>query len=134
MREYAQRNYEKLKAKGYFSSYQKKWLSTPKGAIDHRMTIALREALNGRKNGRKWSDLVGYSLLDLTARLSETMPVGYSWDRIRELHIDHIVPKSLFQYNSEDDHQFKECWGLRNLQLLPARENIIKNNRIEIRR
>ena len=104
---------------------------TAHGVIDHRMETALRLALKGRKNNRKWCDLVGYSVNDLISRLNETMPDGYSWDRINELHIDHIRPKSLFHYESVNDDCFRECWALENLQLLPAIENLKKNNRME---
>jgi len=150
VKEYAVKNYEKMKARGYFNAYQKKWReeinrekylesskrhtakarSTAKGVIDHRMNTALRIALFGGKQYRKWTSLVGYSTMDLIRRLNKTMPDGYSWERIGELHIDHIKPKSLFQYGSVEDPQFKECWGLANLQFLPALENISKGNKL----
>lgn len=103
---------------------------TIKAILDDRMCTAIRRAILTGKNGRKWSDLVDYSVSDLIGRLSDTMPQGYSWERIGEMHIDHIIPKSLFKYESENDLKFKECWALANLQLLPAMENISKGNRI----
>ena len=151
VKEYSAKSYERLKASGYKSAYDKKWreeinrtahlaihrratakkLSTPKGVIDHRMNTAIRLALQGGKEYRKWSALVGYTTSELIQRLSETMPTGYSWERIAEMHIDHKTPKSWFKYDSVDDPQFKECWGLANLQLLPAIENIKKSNKMQ---
>lgn len=150
VKQYAFDNYQKLKAIGHFREYQKKWRElinrekylewvrrntvkrslTVKGVIDHRMNTALRMALWGNKQNHRWNDLVGYSTSELIRRLSETMPQGYSWDRIGELHIDHIIPKSFFQYGSMDDSQFQACWGLDNLQLLPAEENLKKGNKL----
>jgi len=152
IKEYSKRRNAKYAANGYWSRVGKekrtgpnreKYLaisrratakrrSTFRGVLDHRMNTALRLALNGSKDHRKWSDSVGYSTSELIARLNETMPAGYSWNRINELHIDHIIPKSFFQYTNPDDDQFRECWGLNNLQLLPAIENIKKSNRVAI--
>jgi hypothetical protein len=39
-----------------------------------------------------------------------------SWERFSEIHIDHIIPRSHFEYESEEDEQFKQCWALSNLQ------------------
>jgi len=150
VKKYAQKNQLNRKINGKISAYQKKWReeinrekylawskrntdkkrSTPKGIIDHRMNTAIRIALFGRKQYRKWNDLVGYSTSDLINRLFETMPAGYSWDKIGELHIDHIIPKSRFKYKSTDDKSFKECWALENLQLLPALANMSKGNKL----
>ena len=44
-------------------------------------------------------------------------------------HIDHIKPKSLFEYDSIDHPEFKKCWSLDNLQPLEAKENMRKNNK-----
>ena len=98
------------------------------------MSVGIYFALQANKAGRKWESLVGYNLQDLIERLSATMPKGYSWDDYLrgELHIDHIKPKSFFRYTNADDDQFKKCWALTNLQLLPAIENIKKGNRVAI--
>lgn len=116
--------------KAYCNAFHKKMCSTPKGIIDNRMRLAIHDSLRGGKGGRKWSDLVGYGRSELVRRLSETMPAGYSWERISELHIDHIVPISFFKYDSADDPQFRACWALENLQFLPAAENLKKSNKM----
>lgn len=150
---YGKKHYQKLKESGYSSEYNRKWRTVInrdaylairarhdnqrrtciKKRIDHNFSTALWMALKSKKGGRKWESLVGYTLEQLFTRLSLMMPVGYSWDDYLcgKLHIDHIYPKSLFQYQTVDDEAFKKCWGLENLQLLPAIENIKKSNKIQ---
>lgn len=100
--------------------------------LNKRMSIGMWNALKGKKNYNHWEDLAGYTYTELKNRLSATMPKGYTWADFLsgELHIDHIIPKSLYNYNSPDDAEFKKCWALNNLQLLPATENISKGNKV----
>lgn len=90
------------------------------------------KALKGNKAGRHWEDLVGYKLNDLIKRLKNTMPKDYCWQDFMEgrLHIDHIIPKSAFNYTNTEHIDFKRCWSLDNLRLLPAKENLIKHNKL----
>ena len=101
--------------------------------LNHRMGNAIFKALKGNKNGRKWETLIGYSLNNLIRRLKKTMPEGYTWADYLEgkLHLDHIIPKSVFNYDTPEHPDFKHCWALNNLQLLPAKENIIKDVKLE---
>ena len=53
-----------------------------------------------------------------------------TWDNYGEYwHIDHIKPQSLFNFESFEDDEFKECWALDNLQPLSAEENRKKSNK-----
>ncbi|GAI73524.1 unnamed protein product, partial [marine sediment metagenome] len=38
----------------------------------------------------------------------------------RDLHIDHIIPKSAFNFTKPEHTDFKRCWALDNLRLLPV--------------
>ena len=100
--------------------------------LNHRMANAINKSLKGNKNDRKWEILVGYSLEVLIKRLKSTMPKGYTWQDYLEgrLHIDHVIPKSVFNYTKSEHIDFNNCWALKNLQLLPAKENIIKDNKL----
>lgn len=100
--------------------------------INHRMRTAIGIALKGDKAGRKWEALVGYTLNDLISHLIKTIPKGYNWQDFLKcnLHIDHIIPKSVFNYTKPEHTDFKRCWALENLQLLPAKENFIKHNNL----
>lgn len=96
--------------------------------LHQRISSAIRDTITGKKNGRKWQTLVGYTLADIRQRLKETMPDGYSWQDFLngDLHIDHIVPVSAFNFSKPEHDDFGRCWSLSNLQLLPAKENIKK--------
>ncbi len=47
-----------------------------------------------------------------------------------KLHIDHILPKAIFEYRKAEDLAFQVCWGLDNLRLLPAEENLRKKAKL----
>ena len=47
-----------------------------------------------------------------------------------DLHIDHIIPCSLFDHTNEEE--IKKCWNWRNLRYLPAKENISKQNALDM--
>lgn len=100
--------------------------------ISCKMKTAIRKSLKYNKNGRHWEDLVDYNLNELIKHLKSTMPKGYIWNDYIEgkLHIDHIVPVSAFDFTKPEDINFKRCWALGNLRLLPAMDNYKKGNRI----
>lgn len=102
-------------------------------SLSLRMTTAIRKSLKGNKAGRHWEDLVGYTLEDLVKRLKRTMPEGYTWKDFLEgrLQVDHIIPKSAFNYTEPGHIDFQRCWALGNLRLLPAKENLEKYDRLE---
>ena len=97
------------------------------------MKIAINRALKGNKNGRHWEILVGYTLNNLMKRLKKTVPKGCTWQDFLEgkLVIDHKIPKSIFNFSKSEHIDFKRCWALKNLQLLPAEENWKKSNKLE---
>lgn len=78
--------------------------------------------------------MVGYTAEELEKHLLSTMPDGYTWDDFLngELHIDHIIPVTAFNYTSPDHIDFKRCWGLENLRLFPAFDNWQKGGSLEI--
>jgi len=84
------------------------------------------------KKRKHWENLVGYKSSDLKNHLEKLFKPGMSWDNygLYGWHIDHIIPRSFFRYNSMDDVEFKYCWSLNNLQPLWASDNLSKNNRI----
>jgi len=110
----------------------KKYRTDLKFKLNSRMANTVKKALKGNKQGRHWETLVGYTLEDLIKRLKKTMPKGYCWQDYLDgrLHIDHIIPKSVFNYTKPEHPDFRRCWALDNLRLLPARENIIKSNEL----
>jgi len=100
--------------------------------LNNRMRGAIKRSLKSNKNGRHWEDLVGYTLIDLIKHLKKTMPEGYDWNDFLEgkLHIDHIIPIDAFNFDKPEHIDFKRCWALSNLQLLPAKENRSKHDKL----
>lgn len=105
--------------------------------LKYKLNCRIRCLINaslrrGIKNGRSWCKLTGYTFKQLKKRLNNTMPQNYNWQdfMIGELHIDHIIPVSAFNYDKPENIDFQRCWALNNLRLLPARENLIKNNKL----
>ena len=119
--------------KEYCNQYNKqKYKTDLKYNLNDRMSRAIRLSLKGNKAGRKWEDLVGYTVEDLKKRLESTLPAQCTWRGFLDgkLHIDHIIPKSVFNYSKPEHIDFKNCWSLSNLQLLSAEENLRKNAKL----
>jgi len=95
------------------------------------MKAMIRQALRNNKNGRYWEKSVNYNLQDLKNHIEKLFKPGMSWENYGEWHIDHIIPISLWKFESYQDREFKQCWALANLQPLWAEENLIKNNKVE---
>jgi hypothetical protein len=88
--------------------------------------------LKGEKCGMGAFKLVGYSPEDLRKHLEKLFKPGMSWGNYGSVwHIDHIVPKAAFNIVSPRDIDFRKCWSLDNLQPLWARENSIKQDKLE---
>jgi hypothetical protein len=137
-RDYAERNRERIRKRrrGYNKAWMKERCATdPKFNLNQRMSTAIYQSLKAAgssKNGRGWSEHVGYTAQDLMAHLESKFDSNMNWENHGTYwHIDHIKPKSWFTYTSPDDPQFKECWSLANLQPLEAKQNIRKSNKYE---
>ncbi|MBA7543245.1 hypothetical protein ES705_35575 [subsurface metagenome] len=131
-REWRKNNPEKMK------NFQKEWYKNKyktdlKFNLNSKIAIAICISLKGNKAGRKWESLTGYNSADLIKRLNNTMPVGHTWQDFLsgELHIDHKIPISAFNFTRPEHADFKRCWALNNLRLLPAKENLIKHNKLD---
>lgn len=113
-------------------SIKKRLRATPKGCLDHRMNSAILGALKSNKAGRRWENLVGYTLDELKNRIESQFSEGMTWEKLvtGEIHIDHKIPKSRFSYTTAEDHQFVNCWSLNNLQPLWARDNMLKGSKL----
>lgn len=97
-----------------------------------RFHQAVVRSLKKNLEGHKWESVVGYNLDTLKQRLKKTIPEGYSWQDFIDgnLQLDHIIPGSAFNIEGKDCFDLKRCWALSNLQLLPAKENMRKSNKL----
>ena len=89
-------------------------------------------SLKKNKEGCAWESVVDYDLKTLREKLKSTIPKGYTWQDFVEgrLHLDHIIPGCAFNIDSIDSLEFKRCWALKNLQLLPAKEHREKGRKV----
>jgi len=120
--------------KEHYNQYEKqKYRTDLKYNLNDKISSAIRGSLKGNKAGRHWEDLVGYTLNDLIKHLKLTLPPHYTWQDYMDgkLHVDHIIAKKYFNYTKYTHIDFRNCWSLSNLQLLSARENIIKGDKLE---
>lgn len=127
------REKNKKHIKKYNKQYQiSKYKIDLKFNLNRKISKAIRESLKGNKGGRHWETLVNYTLNDLMKRLKKTMPEGYDWSDCLQgkLHIDHKIPIVVFNYTKPEHTDFQRCWALKNLQLLPAKENKVKYNKL----
>ncbi len=105
--------------------------STPRGRIDDAISAGIYHSIRSAKAGRRWEILVGYTLDDLLSHLGKLFLAGMTWENYGQWHIDHKIPKSVFNYSSPNHIDFKRCWALENLQPLWAEDNIRKHARLE---
>ena len=99
--------------------YHTKEKLNPKFRVDSAISGGIRFALKGKKAGRHWETLVGYSLQNLIKHLEKQFDNKMSWDNYGSYwQIDHIKPKASFNYTCPEDLEFQECWSLVNLQPL----------------
>lgn len=126
-------NDNKERRKSYRREYLKKYRAhkrntDPCFVLNERMSGAMRKILGGRKNA-SWLKYVDWTVKELKEHLESKFSEGMSWDNYKEWHIDHVIPKSWFQFEDANDPEFKKCWALDNLQPLWVSDNCKKGNR-----
>lgn len=122
---YRATNSDKIKAK-YMENMKNLFFK-----LNENISSLIRISLSGNKNGCHWEHLVGYTLSDLKIHLEKQFRDGMSWENRSVWQIDHILPRSLWRFESYADREFKQCWSLCNLQPLWAKENRIKSNKTD---
>ena len=108
----------------YHRAYRKKSI---KNLLTERILHLIRYSLKRRniKKAGHLKDILGYSIEQLIKQLNKTIPEGYTWNDFLtgKLDIDHIKAIKDFNYDSQDNPEFKKCWALNNLRLLTIKEN-----------
>lgn len=111
-------------------AWDRKRAADPIFRLGNNIRTSMYHALKGKKGFRKWEDLTGYTLEDLIKHLTPQLKDPMTWDNYGEIwQIDHITPKSWYNYNSAEHPLFKECWALSNLQPKLSEDNRQKGNR-----
>jgi len=130
-KQWAKNNPEKIKE--YRRKSGIKRYNTVKVRLSKRISSAMRKMLKKQKGGRIWNSLIDFSIEQLKKHLEKQFKPGMTWEKFMngEIHIDHILPVSAFNFEKPEDIDFQRCWALKNLQPMWAKENISKNNKIE---
>jgi hypothetical protein len=83
--------------------------------LKNRMRCLMYSSIRKSKDGRKWQDLVGYSISDLKEHLEKKFTKGMTWEKFiaGAIHIDHKVPISAFNFTRPEEIDFKRCWARR---------------------
>jgi len=100
--------------------------------VSRGISCLMRRSLkNGLKAGRHWETLVGFTVDQLKKYLEKKFQPGMTWGNYGiAWHIDHKIPKALFNFERPEDLDFKRCWSLKNLQPMLAKENMSKGSKI----
>jgi len=93
-----------------------------------RLSNGLRNTLNniGKTKNASILTYIGCSIEFMKEHLNSTKKPDWGDD----LHIDHIIPSSLFDHTNEEE--IKKCWNWRNLRYLPAEENKSKQDKLDM--
>lgn len=101
------------------------------------------------KNGLSTLDILPYSIVELRAHLEKQFEPWMNWNNHGRYNpkiwddnnqttwtwqIDHIVPRSQFNYSTIDDLNFAKCWALDNLRPLSSKTNLINGSKLPKRR
>ena len=99
--------------------------------LDRNISRSVRRALKDSKSNKEnnWKSILGYTIKELKARLISTIPNGYTWQDYIDcrLELDHIKPIRVYKYSKTSHINFKKCWSLDNLRLLPKKIHRIKS-------
>lgn len=131
IRQYQKNNYEKIRNREREYKNKKRKMDL-KINLSNKTSAMVNYSLKNNKNSEIW-DIFKYTRTDLIKRLKKTIPEGYTWEDYinRKLELDHIIPISAFNFTKPEHTDFKRCWTLENLRLLPAKENILKKNKLD---
>lgn len=93
--------------------------------IKRNMSCVIWNVLRKNKLG-SWQTIVSYSVKQLMDHLESKFTNGMTWENYGRngWEIDHIIPQSLFKFDSAEHPAFKACWALENLQPLWATTKI----------
>jgi nucleoid DNA-binding protein len=103
----------------------------PNFRLSRNISSSMYQALKGNKNHIHWEKLVDFTLDDLKKHLKKQFQPGMTFENYGKWHLDHKIPRSVFNFKTPDDLDFKRCWCLENLAPMWAKENISKGNKLE---
>lgn len=141
-KEYSENNKEKNSINR--RKYEKnKKQTNPKFKLKCIISTAIYNALRKRgssKQGLSFLKYMDYTIEDLFISIQSKFEYWMTWENhgvydpktwddndpsTWRWQFDHEKPESDFNYTSPNDPEFKECWSLKNLRPLSAKQNIL---------
>lgn len=123
------KNHRELTNSQHYEYYNRVLRFDKKFRITTNISSSISKSLKGKKEGKHWEDLVGYTRRDLMQHLKSQFDDKMNFDNYGEYwHLDHIIPVCSYDFKSYEDDDFKRCWSLENLRPLYKIENLKKNN------
>ena len=102
----------------------------PSFALKNRMRSRMFMAIKKGKGGKRWQDILGYTVDDLKKHLQKKFLPGMTWELFLngDIHVDHKIPVAAHNIKDHDSYDFKRCWALKNLQPMWASDNMAKSD------
>lgn len=106
--------------------------STSQGQLSAKMSSRICLSLQNKKKNQRWLELADFTLEQLKRHIEKRFAEGMSWKLYMkgQIHIDHKIPVSAFNFATPADIDFKKCWSLKNLQPMWSHENQSKNDKL----
>lgn len=119
--------YKKNK-KTILACIKKRHATDLKFKLNKNISRAIQRSLKEGKGAKSWKDLVSYTIDDLKKHIKKRFTTGMTWEKFLngEIHIDHKIPISAFNFTKPEHRDFKRCWALKNLQPMWAKDNLKK--------
>ena len=123
-------NYSEYIRKTNREAFRHRYQSDPQFNAMQKVRSTVKKMMTNKR--KSTYELVGYNAKQLTDAIESKFTDGMSWDKFiaGDIHIDHIVPKCLFDHTIEEE--VRDCWSLDNLQPLWAEDNLLKSDSIDI--
>lgn len=104
-------------------------LKSNKNFINSIRSCFIKGLRTGKPVGALWQHL-NYDPMEARQYLEENWGSHIDWENFKDtnLEIDHIIPQAFLAFTSFSDENFRECWSLRNLQILTKKDNISKSS------
>jgi hypothetical protein len=137
-KEYYKENYESLKEKRVENKPEraKKMRENRLNDDNFRMRCVISSSFSARlrrKNIKKDGSTfkyTGFKVKNYVDHLSRDPLWGKYFQNSGEVHLDHIIPCSLYDHRNPEE--IKKCWDPRNLRFLSAKDNMEKSNKLDL--
>jgi hypothetical protein len=117
------------KPDGYYGAlWSRRYRDDPTFMVWERQRNQFKKWMKGERLTNTLARTVGYTRAELRAHIERQFVRGMGWHNYGKWHIDHIVPKRLFDPGVKSE--MRACWALWNLRPLWKGDNQRKHARV----